>query len=90
MSELKDELMNKLKKNLQGKSFILNPDKKILNTLINGLIKNKEEYGEFYCPCRLVTGDKICDSKNICPCSNHEEEVEETGHCHCWLFVKKK
>ena len=44
-----------------------------------GLDRNKEKYGEKYCPCRL---DHTPDT--ICPCL----EYRETGECHCKLFKK--
>lgn len=84
-----EELKKRLKEHAEGKSFKLNPDEELVNALIEGMIKNKEEYGEYYCPCRLITGDEMVDKKNICPCTTHEKEVEETGHCHCHLFVKR-
>jgi ferredoxin-thioredoxin reductase catalytic subunit len=66
-----------------------NPDKKIVDWIIRGLLKNKEKYGEVYCPCRVVTGDKEKDKEIICPCSFHRKEIESNGHCKCLLFFKK-
>ena len=45
------------------------------DVVIKGLIKK-----EGCCPCKLIP--------NPCPCVDHEKEIEETGHCHCNLFVK--
>jgi ferredoxin-thioredoxin reductase catalytic subunit len=67
----------------------LNPDKKIVENVIKGLLKNEEKFGFRYCPCRVVEGDLEKDRKKICPCSWHLEEIKKFGHCLCGLFVKK-
>lgn len=82
--KLLKEYQNFAKKN----GICLNPDKKITESLIKGLIERKKKYGERYCPCRRVTGDKEADKKIICPCIHHKKEIEEQRHCHCFLFVK--
>jgi len=33
----------------------LNPDKKSVERIIDGLLKNEEKYGAKYCPCRRVS-----------------------------------
>ena len=65
----------------------LNPDKEIFETVITGLWKNKEMYGELYCPCKVVTGDEAKDEEIICPCVSSSKEIELQGHCLCKLFV---
>jgi|TARA_B100001971_G_C18093034_1_gene484556 ferredoxin-thioredoxin reductase catalytic subunit len=67
----------------------LNPNGKIVDRIINGLLKNKQKYGAIYCPCRVVTGDKEKDKEIICPCIFHKKEIELQGQCLCQLFVKK-
>lgn len=56
--------------------FTLNPDKELVNTILEGLRKNKG-----YCPCKIVK-----DETTKCPCI----EFKQTNHCHCGLFVKTK
>ncbi len=68
--------------------FQLNPNQAIVFGITDGLIKNQEKYGERYCPCRAVSGNKEEDKKNICPCIYGKEEVERQGYCVCRLFVK--
>jgi ferredoxin-thioredoxin reductase catalytic chain len=68
--------------------YRLNPNKNIVKAIIGGLLRNKEKKGELYCPCRIVSGDKEKDKDIICPCIFHKKEIEEMGHCHCFLFVK--
>ena len=69
--------------------FQLNPNKKIVENVVKGLLANEEKYGARYCPCRRVTGDKEEDSKKICPCVWHKQEITEQGYCACRLFVKE-
>jgi ferredoxin-thioredoxin reductase catalytic subunit len=65
----------------------LNPDQKAVETVINGLLKNKKEHGDIYCPCRIVTGNKKKDKEIVCPCVFHRGEIELKGECLCRLFV---
>lgn len=67
--------------------YRLNPDAKIVDRVVKGLVMRKMKYGHPYCPCRLVMGDFEKDKKIICPCVYHIEEVERDGECHCNLFV---
>lgn len=68
--------------------YKLNPNRMIVEGVIKGLMARKDEFGEQYCPCRKMSGDKEEDKKIICPCIYHEEEIEKDGHCFCNLFVK--
>ena len=68
----------------------VNPDVKRVEEVITGLLKKKEKFGENYCPCRVVTGDKKKDEEIICPCVFHRGEIELQGHCLCMLFVGEK
>ncbi len=81
-------LLKKCQNYAEANGFILNPDKKIAEQIIKGLLKREKKYGEKYCPCRRVSGDKKIDEKNICPCVFHKEEINKQGHCLCLLFVK--
>jgi len=72
----------------QKNGFQLNPDKKTHERVISGLLMNEGKYGEKYCPCRRVTGNKEEDSKKICPCFWHKDEIQKDGHCLCNLYVK--
>ncbi|MCK5149499.1 ferredoxin:thioredoxin reductase [Candidatus Pacearchaeota archaeon] len=83
------ELRKKLEEYANKAGFKLNPDEKILEFVLKGLVKNKEKHGEIYCPCRVVTGDKEKDKEIICPCVFHKQEIKETGHCKCNLFFAK-
>ena len=69
--------------------FLLQPDPKMLDLILTGLLKNKEKHGKRYCPCRRVSGNPEKDKKIICPCIYHEEEIKTDGHCKCLLFFRK-
>ena len=69
--------------------FKLNPDRKVVERLVKGLLENEKKYGAKYCPCRGVTGNSEEDKSKICPCQWHREEIKRDGHCFCGLFVKK-
>lgn len=84
-----EELKRDAKKYALEAGIKLNPDKKITETVIKGLLKNKKEKGEFYCPCRIITGNKEKDKKIICPCVFHRDEIKLQGHCKCFLFKKR-
>ncbi len=90
---LMDEKARKIAENFsryaESQGFKLNPDERIVGAIINGLLRNEEKNGARYCPCRMVSGNKEEDKKNICPCVYHKDEIEKDGHCHCNLFVKK-
>jgi ferredoxin-thioredoxin reductase catalytic subunit len=67
----------------------LNPNQKAVEGVVKGLFRNKETRGEFYCPCRIPSGDKEKDKDLICPCVFHRGEIEIQDHCKCFLFFKK-
>ncbi|MEK7540963.1 MAG: thioredoxin [Patescibacteria group bacterium] len=87
-SEKIEELIVGYSKYAEENGFKLNPDKKTVERVIKGLLENEKKYGEKYCPCRRVTGDKEEDSKKICPCFWHKDEINKDGHCFCRLYVK--
>ena len=78
------------KKYLEENGYYFNPDTRVVVGIVKGLYKNLVRYGAEYCPCRPVTGDIIEDTKNICPCVYHFEELRRDGICKCRLFVTKE
>jgi len=84
-----EEKLEKQSKDYAKKAGIrLNPDSKRVDEVMIGLLKKKQKYGEIYCPCRIVSGNKEKDKEIICPCVFHRGEIELQGHCLCNLFVK--
>jgi ferredoxin-thioredoxin reductase catalytic chain len=74
----------------KGKEFILNPDEKHTNHLIEGIFKLEKEKGLKYCPCRLPEKNKKYDVSLLCPCNFFIQKTwENEGRCWCGLFMKK-
>lgn len=84
-----EELIQEYEKYAKENGFRLNPDENITKNLIKGLLEREKEFGEKYCPCRRITGDKKEDKKIICPCVYHKEEIVRDGRCLCRLFVHR-
>ncbi len=84
------EFLEFAKKHAEENQIMLNPNERIVQGAIKGLFMKEEKFGEKYCPCRVVSGDKEMDKEIICPCIFHKDEIKEMGHCHCNLFVKKE
>lgn len=70
----------------QNAGLRLNPDERQRGTVIKGLVRARERFGERYCPCRIRSGDPEKDAAIICPCVHRDEEIAESGQCHCHLF----
>jgi ferredoxin-thioredoxin reductase catalytic subunit len=83
------ELRKKLQEYADKSEFKLNPNEKVLEGIINALLRNKKFKGDIYCPCRVVTGNKEEDKKIVCPCIYHKDEIKSMGHCKCMLFWAK-
>ena len=83
------ELKEFSKKYADSQGFKLQPDKVILDQLLEGLLNREKTFGFRYCPCRRVTGDPDKDKDIICPCKFHKDEIKEDGQCKCMLFLKK-
>lgn len=69
--------------------FKLNLDTIHVDKIVKSLAKKKIKFGEYYCPCRMMTKNKEMDAKIICPCVYHVEEIEKDGICSCDLFVSE-
>ena len=83
-----EELMKEYAEYAKSNGFQLNPDKMAVERIISGLLRNEEKYGSKYCPCRRISGNKEDDSKKICPCIWHKDEIKKDGHCLCNLYFK--
>ena len=57
------------------KGFRINPDKKYVNIILEGLQKKNG-----HCPCRLDVNDST-----LCPC----DEFIETKICKCKLYISE-
>lgn len=75
----------------EGKEFMLNPNKEIVDKVIEGVLTNEKNYGLKYCPCQLQSKDFEKDLELICPCNFFiQKTYTEEGRCWCGLFVKRK
>jgi len=83
------DLIKEYEEYAQKYGFKLNPNRKIIENIVRGLLKREEKYGCRYCPCRVMTDSEEENKKIICPCVFHKKEIEERGQCICRLFVKK-
>lgn len=83
-----EELIKQYKEYAEKNGFQLNPNEKIVEAVVKGLLSREEKFGQKYCPCRRVTGNIEEDKKIICPCVYHKDEIQKDGHCHCNLYVK--
>lgn len=90
LETLRQEITDRIRKHAAESACRLNPDPKVVAALIEGLVRRKVKFGDYYCPCRIVTGNPETDRGNICPCETHEAEIAEKGKCHCGLFVGKR
>ncbi|MDD5547321.1 MAG: ferredoxin-thioredoxin reductase catalytic domain-containing protein [Candidatus Pacebacteria bacterium] len=84
----KEKLIKEYVEYAKSNGIQLNPDARVVEGIVGGLLKNEEKYGKRYCPCRRVSGNQEEDLKKICPCYYHKGEIEKDGRCFCGLFVK--
>ena len=88
MEEEMEKLIKQSEEYAKKNGYKLNPNRAIVEGVVRGLLARKENFGEIYCPCRKMTGNKEEDKKIICPCIYHDFEIERDGHCFCNLFVR--
>ena len=84
------EISDRVRRHEAESACRLNPDKRLADALLEGLVRRRAKFGDYYCPCRIVTGNPDIDRRNVCPCATHEEEIARTGKCHCGLYVGRK
>ncbi len=83
-----EEIIKGYQEYAESQGLKLNPDREVVKGIAKGLLANEKKYGQRYCPCRRVAGNKEEDQPKICPCAFHKEEIEKDGHCLCNLFIK--
>ncbi len=85
-----EKYLEQLTKEAKESGYKINPDKELTLRLAEGLQKNKDRYGDIYCPCRLIIGKKENYRDIICPCNYRDDDIEEYGACFCALYVGEK
>jgi len=69
--------------------FMLNPDSKHVDIVVDGVLENEKKFGLKLCPCRLRDGTPQRDLELICPCNFKIQKTwKEKGRCWCGLFIK--
>jgi ferredoxin-thioredoxin reductase catalytic chain len=67
----------------------INPDTERVMLLAEGVLNNLDNHGFKYCPCRMISKDKVEDARLICPCNFKAQKTwKEKGECWCSLFVR--
>lgn len=78
----------RLKRVTEKKGYIFNPNQDWLEQVIRLMTDNHKEYGKYYCPCKQHYPVDV-ETDVVCPCPTLDDEVTESGYCHCHLFYKK-
>ena len=67
----------------------LSEDKELVEEIRQKLKENKDKYGEQFCPCVIPTEYESENKEDyICMCK--EFRKQDSGECHCGLFVKEE
>jgi len=72
-----ENLIESYRKYAEANGFKLNPDKKVVERLVRGLLANEKKYGAKYCPCRRVAGNKEEDQPKICLANGIEKKLKK-------------
>jgi len=86
--EKTEKLIKEYQEYAERNNFQLNPDRRVMERIVRGLLEREKKYKARYCPCRRITFNLEEDKKIICPCQFMRNEIEKQGHCLCGLFVK--
>jgi ferredoxin-thioredoxin reductase catalytic chain len=69
----------------EERGYVLNPDTARALKVANLLVRNHEEFGKYYCPCKQ-SHPLNPDEDVLCPCLDLDQEVARDGHCFCRLY----
>ena len=85
------ENVHKFAQNAAAKNgWVLNPDPDFLESVVEGLFNNSEQFGYLLCPCRESAGSRESDRDIICPCDYAGDDIKEFGHCYCALYMSEE
>ncbi len=87
LARTETEIRHQMERYIETGPYELNPDSKKVDKVIKSLAKRKLKDGHQYCPCRMLSGNDEIDSKIVCPCEYHVEEIEKDDICSCDFFV---
>jgi ferredoxin-thioredoxin reductase catalytic chain len=80
-------LYERMDKEAEEGGYHLNPDRKLVTQLVEGILRNQARYGYWSCPCRLADGVRLEDLDIICPCDYRDPDLNDYGCCYCSLYV---
>jgi ferredoxin-thioredoxin reductase catalytic chain len=89
----KENFLRAIQMFAEKNEFQVNPDRKKVDMLLEGIFNNEQNQGLKYCPCRLISKDFEEDCKLVCPCNFRIHETykgKKDGECWCGLFVRRK
>lgn len=91
-------LTERLKKFAEAYGYRRNPNDVAYANILYKLLKNLDEYGYPFCPCRPLrrvegaTPQQIYElnKDKVCPCTYAHIDIKKYGHCLCGLFWTKE
>jgi len=91
-------LINRIKNYAEIYGYRRNPNVTVYLNLLSKLLKNIDEYGYPYCPCRPLKKtpgmslEQIYElnKDKICPCKYAPIDIKSKGYCLCGLFWSKE
>lgn len=91
-------LIERIKRYAEMHGYMRNPNEIAYMNLLYRLLKNLDEYGYPYCPCRPLkkkpgmTKEQIYElnKDKICPCVYAPTDIKTRGHCLCGLYWTKE
>ena len=86
--KLYESCLNSVREIADKNGYILNSNEERLKKVVSGLVRNHNEFGKYYCPCKQ-SRPLNPEKDTLCPCKEWKEEIEDLGHCFCKLFFKK-
>jgi len=91
-------LTDRIRDYAESHGYKRNPNDVAYMNLIYKLLKNLDDYGYPYCPCRPLKKNPGMNSEEIyelnkdkiCPCVYAQMDIARQGHCLCGLFWTKE
>jgi len=91
-------LIERIRRFAETYGYRRNPNDNAYMNLLYKLLRNIDEYGHPYCPCRPLkkppkaTPEQIyaLNRDKVCPCAYVHMDIKKRGHCLCGLFWTKE
>jgi len=82
------DLLESLRRFGEANGFKRNPNTSSFMNIVYRLLKNIDEHGYPYCPCRPLRGNGEIELNRdrVCPCIYAKTEVKTRGYCLCGLY----